>query len=52
MREADLARRNVGDADWNRAQQKDRRGTLRKYATVEQTIAERDSKKSKTKKKH
>ncbi len=43
MRDADRARRSVGDADWNRSQQKDRRGTLRKFETVEQTIRERDS---------
>jgi hypothetical protein len=45
MRDADRARRSVGDADWNRAQRKDRRGTLRKFETVEQTIKERDAEK-------
>jgi hypothetical protein len=44
MRDADRARRAQGDAEWNRAQQKDRRGTLRKFETVEQTIQERDAK--------
>ena len=50
MRDADQARRIKGDAGWNRAQQKDRRGTLRKFETVKDTIAERDAK-TKTKKK-
>jgi hypothetical protein len=45
MRDADRARRSVGDADWNKANQKDRRGTLRKFETVEQTIKERDAQK-------
>jgi hypothetical protein len=51
MRDADQARRIKGDAGWNKAQQKDRRGTLRKFQTVEDTIRERDAKaKKKTKK--
>jgi len=45
MRDADRARRSVGDADWNKANQKDRRATLRKFETVEQTIKERDAEK-------
>lgn len=45
MRDADRARRSVGDAEWNKANQKDRRGTLRKFETVEQTITERDAEK-------
>jgi len=45
LRDADRARRSVGDAEWNRAQRKDRRGTLRKFETVEQTIKERDAQK-------
>jgi hypothetical protein len=51
MRDADRARRIKGDAEWNRAQQKDRRGTLRKFETVEQTIQERDQPKTKAKSK-
>jgi hypothetical protein len=50
MRDADQARRIKGDAEWNKAQQKDRRGTLRKFETVKDTIRERDAK-TKTKKK-
>jgi hypothetical protein len=48
MRDADRARRSVGDAEWNKANQKDRRGTLRKFETVEETIKERDTEKRTT----
>ncbi len=51
MRDADRARRIKGDAEWTRAQQKDRGGTLRKFETVEQTIEERDASKARVKKK-
>jgi len=54
MRDADRARRVKGDPNWNKAQQADRRGTLRKFETVEHTIQERDvppKPKPKTKKK-
>ncbi len=52
MRDADRARRSVGDAEWNKAQRSDRRGTLRKFETVEDTIQERDAaKRAKPKKK-
>ncbi len=47
MRDADQARRIKGDAGWNRAQQKDRGTTLRKFETVKDTIKERDAKKKK-----
>ena len=47
MRDADQARRIKGDAGWNRAQQKDRGATLRKFETVKDTIKERDAKKRK-----
>jgi len=50
MRDADRARRIKGDAGWNKAQQQDRRGTLRKFETVEDTIQERDAKAKKKKK--
>jgi hypothetical protein len=36
------ARRAAQSPKWARAQQKDRREVLRKFVTVEQTIAERD----------
>jgi hypothetical protein len=49
MRDADRARRIKGDAEWNRAQQKDRRATLRKFETVEHAIQERDNPKPKPK---
>jgi hypothetical protein len=51
LRDADRARRITGDAQWNQAQQKDRRGTLRKFETVEDTIRERDAKAKKKPKK-
>lgn len=44
MRDADRARRVKGDAGWNKAQQQDRGGTLGKFATVQDTIKERDAK--------
>jgi len=43
------ARRAAQSPKWARAQQKDRRGTLRKFETVEQTIQERDRAKPTTK---
>lgn len=49
MRDADRARRVKGDASWTKAQQQDRRGTLRKFETVEHTIQERDRPKAKRK---
>ena len=52
MRDADRARRLKGDAEWTKAQQKDRRGALRKFETVEDTIRERDAKPKRKTKKH
>jgi hypothetical protein len=51
MRDADRARRVKGDAEWTKAQQKDRRGTLRQFETVKDTIKERDAKTKKKPKK-
>ena len=44
------ARRAAQSPKWAREQQKDRRGTLRKFETVEQTIRERDAQKKSKKK--
>ena len=49
MRDADRARKTSADPNWRKAQQQDRRGTLRTFETVEQAIQERENKaKSKT----
>jgi hypothetical protein len=42
MKDGAAARRAAASPKWVRAQQEDRRGTLRKFETVEQTIQERD----------
>jgi hypothetical protein len=47
MRDGDRARKTSSDPKWRKAQQQDRRGTLRKFETVEQTIKERDAEKRK-----
>ena len=49
MRDADRARKSSADPKWREAQMTDRRGTLRKFETVESTIQERDAPKTKTK---
>jgi hypothetical protein len=49
MRDADRARQSHSDPKWRREQMADRRGTLRKFETVEHTIQERDAPKSKAK---
>jgi len=49
MRDADRARKSSADPKWRKAQMSDRRGTLRKFETVESTIQERDAPKSKAK---
>ena len=54
MRDADRARKTSADPKWRKEQMADRRGTLRKFETVEHTIQERDAhakSKAKTKKK-
>jgi hypothetical protein len=49
MRDADRARKSSSDPKWRKEQMSDRRGTLRKFETVEHTIQERDAPKSKAK---
>ena len=49
MRDADRARKTSGDPKWRKEQMADRRGTLRKFETVESTIQERDAQKTKAK---
>ena len=52
MRDADRARKSSADPKWRKEQIADRRGTLRKFETVERTIQERGAKpKPKAKKK-
>ena len=46
MRDADRARKSSADPKWRKEQMADRRGTLRKFETVEQTIQERDAHKA------
>ena len=46
MRDADRARKSASDPKWRKAQMADRRGTLRKFETVEHTIQERDAPKT------
>ena len=41
MRDADLARKTSTDPKWRKAQQQDRRGTLRKFETVEHALQDR-----------
>jgi len=49
MRDADRARKSSADPKWRKEQMADRRGTLRKFETVESTIQERDAQKTKAK---
>lgn len=49
MRDADRARKTSADPKWRKAQMSDRRGTLRKFETVEHTIQEREAPKTKAK---
>lgn len=49
MRDADRARKTSADPKWRKAQMADRRGTLRKFETVEHTIQEREAPKTKAK---
>lgn len=57
LRDADRARQTSTDPKWRKAQQEDRRGTLRKFETVEHALedrekhAQRGAAKSKAKKK-
>ena len=43
LRDADRARKSHADPKWRKQQIADRRGTLRKFETVERTIQERDA---------
>ena len=49
MRDADRARQTHSDPKWRKQQMTDRRGTLRKFETVETTIQERERPASKAK---
>ena len=49
MRDADRARKSSADPKWRKEQIADRRGTLRKFETVESTIQERNAPKPKSK---
>ena len=49
MRDADRARKSSADPKWRKEQIADRRGTLRKFETVESTIQERGAPKTKSK---
>ena len=49
MRDADRARKHASDPKWRKEQMTDRRGTLRRFETVESTIQERDAQKTKAK---
>lgn len=42
FRDADLARKTSADPKWQKAQMADRRGTLRKFETVEHALQDRD----------
>jgi len=49
FRDADLARKTSGDPKWRKEQMKDRRGTLRKFETVEHALEDRNKPKAKAK---
>jgi hypothetical protein len=49
FRDADRARKTSADPKWRKEQMKDRRGTLRKFETVEQALQDREKPKSKAK---
>ena len=49
FRDADLARKTSADPKWRKEQMKDRRGTLRKFETVEHALQDRDKPKTKPK---
>ena len=42
FRDADRARKTSADPKWRKEQMADRRGTLRKFETVEHALADRD----------
>ena len=49
FRDADRARKTSADPKWRKAQMADRRGTLRKFETVEHALADRDKSAAKAK---
>jgi hypothetical protein len=49
FRDADRARKTSADPQWRKAQMQDRRGTLRKFETVEHALQDRERPKSKGK---
>ena len=49
FRDADRARKTSADPKWRSEQMKDRRGTLRKFETVEHALQDRDKPKAKAK---
>lgn len=49
FRDADRARKTSTDPKWRKEQMKDRRGTLRKFETVEHALEDREKPKAKAK---
>ena len=49
FRDADRARKTSADPKWRREQMTDRRGTLRKFETVEHALEDREKPKTKAK---
>jgi len=49
FRDADRARKTSADPNWRKAQMQDRRGTLRKFETVEHALQDREKPKTKAK---
>ena len=49
LRDADRARRTSADPKWRKEQMADRRGTLRKFETVEHALQDREATKTKAK---
>ena len=49
FRDADRARKTSADPKWRKEQMADRRGTLRKFETVEHALADRDKSAAKAK---
>jgi hypothetical protein len=47
LRDADRARKTSADPKWRKAQIADRRGTLRKFETVEHALQDREKTKAK-----
>lgn len=47
LRDADLARKTSADPKWRKEQMQDRRGTLRKFETVEHALQDRERSKTK-----